>query len=309
MATSNAVGLLLGPLLIGYTIGIFLFGLSSVQTYLYYQDFVNDPRLLRKLVAAVWIIDFAHQICCSHFVYSVIITSYGNVHLFDGLSPPGSVPAVIVLSTLSVGLVLAFYNYRIWIARGQWVTSIILFALLLVRIICGFIAAGYTANATSIAFSVNNYKWFATAAYIVGAVEDVIMTVALAHDWSTLRRSEVYKSARLIDRVVIWLVGTGIITSIMAIALVISFALKAQENLLWTVFNLPMPGFFANSLLVTLNARSTFNIAETTQTINVVSQFHAALSDPEKSASGVAVEVVVVSDTAKQEVKDQNLSK
>jgi len=295
MDTSNLT-LLLGPIQIGYTAATFLFGLTTVQTYLYYQDFSDDPRILRILVAVIWFIDLAHQICCSHFVYFVTVTSYGNIHFLDS-RPPRSFGGTLLLTSLSLFLVQAFYNYRIWSARGQKIIASVLSLLLLARLVSSFVSIGYAEKMISISDFFVRYRWFMTSVYIIGAVEDVIMTLALCHDWYTQRHSELYRSSLLVDRLIIWVIGTGMLTSIVAVALAICFGLMGTTNLVWAAFFLPMPRFFTNSMLVSLNARSSLRSAETTKPINIEPEFRAALSQTEKANNAISVEVMVTSET------------
>lgn len=293
---------LLGPVQIGYTISLFLFGLITVQTYLYYQDFSDDPGILRILVAALWLINLAHELCCSHLVYFVNVISYGNIRFFDEGRAPRSFDALIFLTGLSVFLVMAFYNHRLWAARQQKFIATVLSVLLAARFVSTLVLAGFAVRSVMpIVKFIVEYKWLATSIWILGAVEDVIMTLALCHDWHAHRRSEIYQTSRLVDRLVVWCVGTGMLTSVVAVALSICFAFMASKNLIWVVFFFPMPQFFLNSLLVTLNARNSLQSAETTKSLNMESQFRVALSQQEKSRNAISVEVAISQETDREE--------
>ncbi|KAJ6468492.1 hypothetical protein C8R47DRAFT_1223296 [Mycena vitilis] len=67
-----------GAMLIGTFFAIFFQGMLSVQAYIYYESFPDDPKRLKSLVATVWTIDFVHLILICQVVYHYLISSWGN---------------------------------------------------------------------------------------------------------------------------------------------------------------------------------------------------------------------------------------
>ncbi|KAJ6498122.1 hypothetical protein C8R47DRAFT_1212446 [Mycena vitilis] len=68
----------LGALEIGSTGSVFLFGILTVQVYIYQRTYSADSRFIKALVGAVWMLELGHTITTNHAVYYMTITAFGR---------------------------------------------------------------------------------------------------------------------------------------------------------------------------------------------------------------------------------------
>ncbi|EAU87104.1 hypothetical protein CC1G_05793 [Coprinopsis cinerea okayama7 len=67
-----------GALQLGSLFAVFLFGVVTLQSHLYYQQFRNDKIHLKALVALVWILELGHTFCIAAEIYKATIIHYGR---------------------------------------------------------------------------------------------------------------------------------------------------------------------------------------------------------------------------------------
>lgn len=90
--------------------------------------------------------------------------------------------------------------------------------------------------------------------FIVRAACDMVTTAGTAWSLRKKRWSNITGMATMIDRLVYWIIETGLITSLMAITLATWF-LVVKQNYVWFGVWLMWPNVMGNSLLASLNRR------------------------------------------------------
>ncbi|KAG6376572.1 hypothetical protein JVT61DRAFT_1550 [Boletus reticuloceps] len=68
----------LGALLIGSLVAAAFWGVTSVQTYIYYHRYPDDPLFLKLVVVVLWILDTFDACLTSHIAYHYLVTNYMN---------------------------------------------------------------------------------------------------------------------------------------------------------------------------------------------------------------------------------------
>lgn len=121
-----------GALEIGVLLAIFLFGVLTVQVYIYFDWYPRDPvgfkflvgRRARRIlvctytaqVALVWLLDLGHTIAILHLIYTITVTQYGQPALLT--APPRSLDAAILLSGFIGPLEQVLVFFRAIPSRG-----------------------------------------------------------------------------------------------------------------------------------------------------------------------------------------------
>ncbi|RDB15226.1 hypothetical protein Hypma_004721 [Hypsizygus marmoreus] len=263
----------LGPLEVGYTIATFFFGLATVQTYMYYQDFYTDPLPLKILVAVLWVVELMHQICLEHATYFYTVTSFGNFTVLLE-KPPSSIKLIIPLTGLVFFLVTGFLVYRLWISTE----SIVLVATLSVlstgrfALACVLTVLGHDMPSL-LEFLLTRQKLISIT-WFCGTGVDVILMAALCHDLYKQRHSLIYRASTKFDRCVMWCVATGLPSGVVGLAMSLCF--RSHEHYIWIGLFLPLSRVCVNSLMITLNARRSLYHAEASKIVNIESQFRIA---------------------------------
>ncbi|KAI0340046.1 hypothetical protein BDW22DRAFT_1431102 [Trametopsis cervina] len=117
-ATSSFISLggTLGVLAIAAYLGSALYGVTTVQTFIYRQCRERDPIAV-YLLWHVSVIDTFQSICMLHLMYFYCIKNFGNL---SGLKAyPWTWSAFTVMSALNGALVTGLYAHRLWKLSGN----------------------------------------------------------------------------------------------------------------------------------------------------------------------------------------------
>ncbi|KAE9391750.1 hypothetical protein BT96DRAFT_1023950 [Gymnopus androsaceus JB14] len=177
----------LGSLLIGGFIAVFLFSLSTVQTYLYYREYPKDRRLFKLMVAFVWICELAHTIGITNLIYVLVITFYGQPEKVVKFPPVLNLligfdaPVTAAVQIFYTDRIRRFIGRRIYIPVTLWFLSGIRMAGVYFLVIAAFMVPSETEY-------VVDWGWMFTLLFIMGAFVDVAIAIALVANLYTHRK-------------------------------------------------------------------------------------------------------------------------
>ncbi|EAU87097.1 hypothetical protein CC1G_05786 [Coprinopsis cinerea okayama7 len=243
-----------GALVIGSTFAVFLFGIVTLQCHAYYSRFDEDRKLFKYLVAVVWVLELAHTIAISYEIYTATITHYGQPNEYDRF--PGFGLATLLGGSITM-CVQAFFAFRVHSILPPPYRYIGLFCIFLTvaRCVTSFYAGIEGIMTTSMVEYTERFRGMLAALFISGAAIDVVIAVSMLWFLSAKRESAMPKVTRLLDKLVAWTIGTGLLTSVAAVVIVIVFMIQ-DHTLIWLALYTFLAKLYSNSLLCALNARS-----------------------------------------------------
>ncbi|KAI5121761.1 hypothetical protein M0805_009572 [Coniferiporia weirii] len=260
MATSHVVpvnlDLTLGALQVGTYISTTLFGIMSMQTYYFYVNFPNERKLLKGLVACIWIFELVHTVLVARSAYEMSVTNFGSFS--DFVETPFPLAFSIVWSATVSCTIQAFFAYRIRVMSQRWEIALVSWALSLVHFVNSAIATTKELDINNLLVFDDKWEWVITVPLVVGATNDVIIAAGLSY-YLHRSRSGMPSTNKVIHRLILFTIQTGLVTSIFAIMMLIFFLAMSDDNFLWLcIFVFLAKGYkvYSNSLLATLNARS-----------------------------------------------------
>ncbi|KAH9168993.1 hypothetical protein EDB89DRAFT_1546568 [Lactarius sanguifluus] len=254
---------------IGLIISVMLFGITTLQTWIYYWQYGSrDQKALKLFIAVIFLLDALHTTLC---IYSGILIQ-------------------VLINTLIDYMVQLFYARRVYIVGGSIVIPIIIVifgtacvALALVvhrRSVCVvytlIIQIFETCRQDSdyrrarVPLCVPNCKLgptpLSTSAYSLTAwqlvtciglgsavVADILIAVSMC--WFLYhKRTGFARTDSVIMTLMAYSVNSGLLTSVLTCAALISFSIS-PFTMYSLVFYWPMSKFYANSLLAMLNSR------------------------------------------------------
>ncbi|KAJ7065783.1 hypothetical protein C8F01DRAFT_1228991 [Mycena amicta] len=248
------VGPTVGALQVGVLVAVCLFGAVTVQTILYFTRFPSDTLLLKALVTLVWCLDFSHTLAICYGVYEITVVQYGHPELLEYL--PVSLNLAALISGFVGPLQQAWYAYRVYkFGKSPYVPCISM-SLSVMRLAMSITlgASVLSASPISVADFSERWGWLVESLLLVGAVNDLLLVWALCFYLSRWRGEGFERMNRLVTRLMHWSIETGLVTSVGALFLLISF-LAMQTNFVWIGMSVVLCKLFSNSLLFTLNAR------------------------------------------------------
>ncbi|OBZ79896.1 hypothetical protein A0H81_00123 [Grifola frondosa] len=281
MSTLN-LGPTYGATLIGILISSVLYGFTSFQTYLYFIRFgKNDRRLLKCMVAFIWVLETLHEFLVSHYLYWNLIVNYGNPSALVATTNVDDVTTgVTALITL---VVQCFYSRRIWIMSNKnwylptftFVLSVAHFGFEIAVMVLTFLLPQYT-DFERVA------KPYFTTGLALAAATDITIAASISY-YLTINRSGIKSTNAILNKIITHTVSSGMLTSITDIVILICF-LTMPNNLVFLFFYDFINNFYANSLLAMLNSRESLRAivdADTSGSI-ALSEFQVAPGVPHK---------------------------
>ncbi|KAJ1303223.1 hypothetical protein OPQ81_011421 [Rhizoctonia solani] len=231
-----AMDLLLGPILLGTIVNIWLYGIMVTQTTMYYVAFPRDHRWIKMLVAYMFLVDTLNSIFDIGLVWKYTITLFGDSQGILVSSWWFNVEPVmtVMISSSTQG----FFAWRIAKLTGHnWMGWAIAFS--------AFIQFAAGLGSTIGAFIVQDF------CPIPGTESG---SHYLAGWYLHTHRTGFSKTDDIITRLVRLTVQTGLITTLWATTDLILY-LGWSHNL-HLFFQLPLCKLYTNSLMSTLNSRA-----------------------------------------------------
>ncbi|KAJ3983829.1 hypothetical protein F5890DRAFT_125345 [Lentinula detonsa] len=242
----------MGAAFVGMAVAGFLLGLSFLQAYIYFSE-QNDTLVVRSLVGLVVSFDFVHQALISHTVYYYLILNYGDPSAL-GLVV-WSLLAEVIFNGFTAFCVQSFLTWKIWRLSNSnmWVTGVVA-ALVLAEFGC-VIAFGIIAlvRVRTFAELATDLKGLSITVNALAAAGDVLIAAILTWLLQT-SKTGFQRSDTMLNKLTIFAVNTGALTSLFAVASLISI-LAAPNTFIYITFFFCMGRLYTNSLLASLNAR------------------------------------------------------
>lgn len=246
----------MGAMTIGVIVSAVLFGISVPQTLYYYTRHNRDPLLLRLVVAVVVFLDLVHLVCISHTIYHYLVTNY---YKHDALN---NLVWSVLVESLPTGVtalfVQGFYAYRIYLLGNK--NPIIPFIVVLLSL-------GTTASGAAwlvLSFKAQTFEKLleisdlTMAINVLSMVNDVLIAACLCFLLAR-SRTGLEVTDRMISRLIVIVVNTGVLTSVCAVGSLVSLAVF-PATLIYAAFYFCIGRLYTNSLLATLNARRRLKI-------------------------------------------------
>ncbi|EJD49565.1 hypothetical protein AURDEDRAFT_122027 [Auricularia subglabra TFB-10046 SS5] len=244
---SSALDLSLGALQVGVGLCCFLVGIVTLQTLNYFRSF---DKLLVSSDGRARVFDLLHSAFLMHTLYEYGVTFYGHPERM-ALSV-WSLNTSIIFQGLVALCVQSFFCLRILRISGSWILTALCMSLCLARFCMSMTVVSFDFKYYSFAVIETRYQTFTAAALAVIAASDVSIAASLVG--SLLKQKSGFASTnKLIDKIIGLVVGTGLLTSILAVIDVITFV--TMQNFVWLAVLVIIVKVYTNSLLASLNER------------------------------------------------------
>ncbi|RXW23567.1 hypothetical protein EST38_g2290 [Candolleomyces aberdarensis] len=212
----------LGAMEIGAMLAMFLFGILTLQVDTYFQMFADDSIYLKVLVAVTWVLECAHTICSVAEAYRGTITFYGNIAGYQRYPLMG---VATILGGLITVMVQCFFCLRVWKALPNPIRYIgaACGAAAIIRAAAGIFVGTRLAVAKTLVLYRMQFGWLVRTLLAAGAAIDVVIAASMLYFLLTKRKSGFAATTRLVDRLLAYTVRTGLITSLTAITVLVTF--------------------------------------------------------------------------------------
>ncbi|KAF7346752.1 hypothetical protein MSAN_01813600 [Mycena sanguinolenta] len=226
----------LGAIEIGVLLSCVLFGVSTTQYYIYCNRFPDDSRGLKALTTFVWYdlrigIDVVSR---PHAVYDDYL----------GLRPTVitlRLPALLFRCTV-------FFAFRIYaFTKKPYIPGLVWF-LAFLQLLGRVVIFGASLRTATVTLLLSRWRWLLTLNWSINVACDVTIAATMVIALCTQRGNAHTKTAALMDKLIIWTIETGMLTSLSS-GFMLAFFVKATENYVWIPFYAVATALFPNSLM------------------------------------------------------------
>ncbi|KAJ7937399.1 hypothetical protein B0H13DRAFT_212905 [Mycena leptocephala] len=219
---------------IGFCIATTLYGISVLQTYLYFRRYVQDRWSLKTLVATLWIFDTLTTIFVAHVLF-VFVLGILNRNISPNIT--WSFTAEKLLVTIITFICQCFYAHTIWKVSRSNITT----AFILVLAVGAFALGIYTTvhlfqNPALNSISTRSFLIVSGLVQGLAALNDVVITGSFSYFLHN-KRSTLPSSEKLVDTLILYAVSRGVLTAIAQIMfLILNVAIPHHQY--WLPFHL-----------------------------------------------------------------------
>ncbi|KAJ7737233.1 hypothetical protein DFH07DRAFT_944270 [Mycena maculata] len=268
-----------------------LLGCVAIQVYFYVLAFPRDKIVVKALgifiglgcklalkilpVYSVFFLDLLQTGFATHYAWYVLAGGWGDPLAL--LSTPWTLATVAPLTALVAFLVQLFYSWRIWVIGNGQKRFIPILAIIGLTAMASCIAGWYAGIVLPSGGSgplaqislKRSIKTFAldpvVTTWLAGATAcDIIITVTLVVQLAVRQNQALAATKRIAHRAIRVAIETGAVTSV-AVTIELALILNATTTSWYFMLGLLITKIYSNSLLASLNSRSTiFNGTPTT---------------------------------------------
>ncbi|KAJ6510036.1 hypothetical protein C8R47DRAFT_1208088 [Mycena vitilis] len=234
---------LYGTSLIGFAVATTIYGITVSQVYLYYRNYPSDRFMLKFTVALLFAIDTLSSVFVGYHVFNFFSP-------LQSLEVPWSFAAEKFLVTLTTFVAQSFYAQTIWKATSNKLTVWIIMFMALTSLSLGIVTTEEIFDGTLSTVSTRRFQIISGLVQGVASLNDPLfatiygatgVTSLLADTWQIPPLSYPGSSAFSIAQILFLITNVG---------------LPGQTY--WQPFHQVVGKLYVNSVLVTLNVRSTF---------------------------------------------------
>ncbi|KAF8580007.1 hypothetical protein K439DRAFT_1637393 [Ramaria rubella] len=247
----TVLSLSLGALEIGILFSTALYGVASIQAFIYAERNLKDALWLRVMVVLVWLFESVHTGLTWALLYSLTVTNYGQPSAIE--NTPWSLAMTIPLTSFVGSTVQVFFAYRVRVLSGRMILPIIAWTGAILRLGFGVTLGVVVVKSQTIPRFFQHFRWLVDAQLSLDAAVDILNTGSLCY-YLLCRRTDFKPTQRLVDKLVVYTIETGLLTSLCAVTVLIC-SLIMPDNLIYLSVFMIYPKLFSNSLFTSLNTR------------------------------------------------------
>ncbi|KAJ7759153.1 hypothetical protein B0H16DRAFT_1534558 [Mycena metata] len=244
MAPLNLVPTL-GVTLIGIFICCTLYGVTTLQTFIYIKKFWQTDKKEVKLL------ETAHAAFVCSYIFRVTIIDLDSPLALIRTSVSDDITTGI--TAFIIFFVHCFYIWRIWILSDKRL-------LLVIPLAVGAVShLGLEMAVMALTFRWPDFSQFHritgyfTGAVAIAAAIDITIAVVMFLLLRT-RKTGIKSTEQILNRIVTYTISTGLLTSVIDIVILAAF-IGSPDTLVYLCFYDFVPNLYANSLLAMLNSR------------------------------------------------------
>ncbi|KDR72270.1 hypothetical protein GALMADRAFT_253096 [Galerina marginata CBS 339.88] len=278
--TPAELGRIAGPLLIGYILNWGLFGVLSMQVYVYYLAFPKDRAPFKALVCGAYLLEATQTFLFTTSAFRTFAFGFGNPAILNEVDILWF--SVSIMGGMVAFVAQSFYAYRIMVLSSSKIVAGLIM-LLACFSLAGAIAIGVQTKNAVLFSNLPGRSSFITAGIWEGgsAACDVLIAVSMTY-YLNRYDSQVKQTKALVRKITRLTIETGALTAAVAILTLILTFLPGHPTYYQTTISV-LGKLYSNSMMASFNSRANLGSSESTSSgtfeLPIVSQGSRMHSD------------------------------
>ncbi|KAJ2923427.1 hypothetical protein H1R20_g13670, partial [Candolleomyces eurysporus] len=293
----------MGAMFIGVIVSGVLHGICLVQAFFYFMSQPKDPLLIKAMVLTTCTFDFVHLSWITHSMYHYLVTNFGKEDALQQLV--WSVLMEALLTGLNGAMVQTYdyryYTYRVWqLSKKNYFLAGLILLLILATAVWVILSMRFETYRELL--TINPLTITINA---LSCAVDVLIAASLC--WMLHNsRTGFKRSDNIINKLMIFVVNTGMLTTSCAIASLVALVVS-PNTLIYATFYFCIGRFYTNSFIATLNARkglsgSNQNTQQDSSNMMMSAQRSALSSNGKRTPHDIAIRI----ETTQEALNDRN---
>ncbi|KAH9918664.1 uncharacterized protein B0H18DRAFT_882644 [Fomitopsis serialis] len=198
-----SIDLTAGAVEVGIVISTFLYGIATVQAYIYSRSNHQDPLWLKSLVRFSLLETLLTVLTCM-YLYSLTITHFGDIDTLQNL--PWPMDVTFAIGGIVSGLVQSFFAWRVYVISRRLETSIVSWVGCVCRVAITLTICILDIKSKTVGRYESRYGWTITFSLSLAMFIDVLNTCSLCF-WLWRKKDKEHSTSALIDKVMTWTIG------------------------------------------------------------------------------------------------------
>ncbi|KAI0084417.1 hypothetical protein BDY19DRAFT_538463 [Irpex rosettiformis] len=227
-----------------------LYGITSVQTFIYFSNEPRDGKYMKSAVFALWIIDTLGAIVSGHVVYRYCVQALLNPILWTQFGWSNSV--TFILLSFSNAIVTAVFANRLWRLEGKIWSLILILPPAILAFIGGQAIGIYIIIIKDFLELRRHITWLYYTVFALQVFSDIAIMISLCIALLR-RRSPIGRPRSVIGILILFSINTCLLTSSVGLAALLTNALS-PKTFFWQGLDAVLPKVMLNALLALLNS-------------------------------------------------------
>ncbi|KAF4588727.1 hypothetical protein EYR40_010281 [Pleurotus pulmonarius] len=234
-----------------------LYGITILQAYQYFLKYPNDTKVQKGWVVLLFLLDTANLVFGIHAMYFYLIFRFGDLSSLQTLI--WSIRPFGIAHVLVIWIVQSLYLWRIWrltnsLRLPTWVVRVVMLGVAVI-VVVGLAAGVLELEKLQSLLIPPSFAW---VILFPGCLVPLLLDMTIAATMFFLLWSQKVDLPSRMDRVVAmlvtYIVGTGVLTSVMKLAYLLIFSAR-PDTLLFLCVEFSGTRLYVNSYYALLNAR------------------------------------------------------
>jgi hypothetical protein len=252
--SSVDLGNTFGAAFLGVLVSAVLFGITNMQTLIYFRRYPDDRRARKISVAILWVLDALTFALTVHILYHYLVSGFGNY--FALFKIVWSFRLHTALTIINICFVQSLYAIPIWLLGGhfnRWVSLVV----------CCAVVVGYGIGIVTIVetYQISTFvglrdkAWVIYASFGSATLVDFIITGGMCVYLQQSRSPAGFSSLdTTLYTLMQYIISSGLATSACSTAALIAFSVK-PNTMIFVAIQFLLTKLYVNSFLALLNSR------------------------------------------------------